>query len=58
MPRMGSRHRYVLRHAELQLSLAVNHEGIGKIGSIGGLIKIVAVVAQQRTDTLTLCIEL
>ena len=55
---MGCRRWHILSHAELQLSLAIDNKGIGKVGGVGGLIIIVAIVAQQGTDALSLRIEL
>ena len=41
-------------HLQSQLCLAVDHEGVGKIGGITRLVIVVAVVAQQGADARTL----
>ena len=50
--------RDILRQLEAQLRLTVNDKGIGQVGGIAWLVIIIAVVAQQHTDTVALCIEI
>ena len=54
---MGGLDGNVVGHAQLQLGATVDDKRVGEIGGVAGLIVVIAVVAQEAADALTLGIE-